>query len=90
MSAQDEVRVAPEYSNTREITADTRHRITTWLVGRAALPALWVTLFTLMGLAARLYRLDARGFWWDEITFAYSARLNSPADVLFLAGRLSD
>ncbi len=90
MSAQDRATASPEYSNTAETTSDTRHGITSWLVGIAALPAVWVGLFTLVGLAVRLYRLDARGFWWDEIAFAYSVRLNSPGEVLFLTSFYSN
>jgi uncharacterized membrane protein len=90
MSAQDRGTLAPEYGNTAETTSDTRYRFPFGLAGIAALPAVWLGLFTLVGLVVRLYRLDARGFWWDEIAFAYSARLNSPSEVLFLTSLSRD
>jgi 4-amino-4-deoxy-L-arabinose transferase-like glycosyltransferase len=36
----------------------------------------------LLGAAVRLYRLDGRGFWLDEVVTAYSVRLHSLSDVL--------
>ena len=53
-------------------------------------PGTLVALFTLLGLAVRLYRLDARGLWFDEVTFAYSVRLNTPGEVLHLNSLFGD
>lgn len=38
-------------------------------------PAFYIVLLTLAGLALRVYRIGDRGFWFDEIVFAYPARL---------------
>jgi uncharacterized membrane protein len=90
MSAQDTAEIAPEYSNTAGKVSDGRYTFLSGLAGVATRPAAWVALFTVVGLAVRLYRLDARGFWFDEVAFAYSVRLDTPTDVLHLNSLFSD
>lgn len=45
-------------------------------------PGLYVAALTLVGLFVRIYRIGARGFWFDEIVFAYAARLPTFGDLL--------
>ena len=56
----------------------------------AVKPGVLVALFTFVGLAVRFYRLEARGLWFDEVTFAYSVRLNTPGEVLYLNSLFGD
>ena len=53
-------------------------------------PATALVALTAVGLAARLYELGARGFWFDEIAFAYSARSSTLAQLLAYVGDWGD
>src|SRR6478672_4942291 len=44
-------------------------------------PGMIAVALTLVALALRLYRLDGRSFWLDELVTAYSVRFNSLSDL---------
>ncbi len=44
-------------------------------------PGVLAVTLTLIALALRLYRLDARSFWLDELVTAYSVRFNDLSDL---------
>jgi 4-amino-4-deoxy-L-arabinose transferase-like glycosyltransferase len=44
-------------------------------------PGMLALALTLIALALRLYRLDARSFWLDELVTAYSVRFNNLSDL---------
>ncbi len=60
------------------------------MIAKVMKPPVLAALFTFVGLAVRLYGLDERQFSFDELVFASSVRLNSPADVLFLTSQYGD
>lgn len=55
-----------------------------------SMPLTCVVLLTVTGLFVRLYALGARGFWWDEIVFAYSSRISSLGDLMSYAHHWND
>jgi 4-amino-4-deoxy-L-arabinose transferase-like glycosyltransferase len=83
MSARETTRIAVEYE-AEGISAPSRYGGLARLVGVISRPAVLLTLFTALGLVLRFYRLDARGLWFDEVTFAYPVRMNTPAEVMAL------
>ena len=44
-------------------------------------PGIIAVAITLIALALRLYRLDGRSFWLDEVVTAYSVRFNNLSDL---------
>ncbi|MEO8285333.1 MAG: glycosyltransferase family 39 protein [Chloroflexota bacterium] len=90
MAAEDLANESLGYSNTTGPQANARRGSTSRLASIALSPALLLTLFTVVGLTLRLYRLDARGLWFDEISFAYPVRMNSSGEVFALAASYSD
>jgi 4-amino-4-deoxy-L-arabinose transferase-like glycosyltransferase len=46
------------------------------------LPGVLLVAMTLLGLGLRLYRLDGRSLWLDELITAYSARQPSPEELM--------
>ncbi len=44
-------------------------------------PGMVAVAITLMAPVLRLYRLDGRSFWVDEVVTAYSVRFNKPNDL---------
>ncbi len=90
MSAQESATISPEYSNTARRIADRLSKLAAALTRMAVRPGAWVAFFTCVGLLARLYSLDARGLWFDEVTYAWAVRLNNPGDLIFLAHQFGD
>jgi 4-amino-4-deoxy-L-arabinose transferase-like glycosyltransferase len=84
MSAHDATGIIAESGGGAQAVSATRSGVLGRAVGVLAKPAVLVTLFTLIGLVLRFYRLDARGLWFDEVTFAYPVRMSTPGEVLAL------
>jgi 4-amino-4-deoxy-L-arabinose transferase-like glycosyltransferase len=55
-----------------------KNKARAWLIS----PATAVVALTVAGLAVRLYALGERGFWFDEVAFAYVTRLSTPDDLI--------
>ncbi|MGA7730459.1 MAG: glycosyltransferase family 39 protein [Chloroflexia bacterium] len=53
-------------------------------------PATAVVALTVVGLAVRLYSLGTRGFWFDEVAFAYAVRLPTLGDLTFHINNWAD
>jgi 4-amino-4-deoxy-L-arabinose transferase-like glycosyltransferase len=55
-----------------------KNKARAWLIS----PATAVVALTVAGLAVRLYALGERGFWFDEVAFAYVTRLSTLDDLI--------
>ncbi len=49
-----------------------------------------VAALTVAALLVRLYMLPARGFWFDEVVFAYTVRISSLSDLISYINQWSD